>query len=146
MADKFSPQAIENLDPDMRRLVRMARKARSRAYAPYSKYLVGCVVIDSKGGVHSGCNVENSSYSVSICAERTALAKMVSRGIRDCRKIIVVTSSEEPSFPCGICRQMIQELGPRSVIYAVNRRGSLYCEIPFSELYPLAFSKEKLTR
>ena len=135
---------IEEMDKQMQKLVRLTMRARRKAYAPYSKFLVGCVLVDGKGRVHTGCNVENVSYSATICAERTAIGKMVSRGVRDCRVVIVVTSSEEPCFPCGVCLQVIHEFGRRAVVVAVNRRGTSYREAVISSLLPSAFVRENL--
>ena len=135
---------IENLTKSEQRLARLALRSRKRAYAPYSKYLVGCALEDSKGRVHSGCNVENASYSATLCAERVALFKMVSRGSRDCRTLVVAASSELPSFPCGQCLQVIVELAPSALVIAVNRRGSLFRQATVKELYPFAFSRELL--
>lgn len=135
---------IEDLDKKEMALVRAALRARKKAYAPYSQYPVGAVVVDSKGKLHSGCNVENASYPAGICAERTAIAKMVSRGGRQLRCVVVAASSEEPVFPCGICLQVIQEFGRNAQLIAVNRRGTVYQKAAVSNLFPFAFSPEKL--
>jgi cytidine deaminase len=139
-----SRKPIEALDRDLQRLVRMARQVRKRAYAPYSKFLVGCAILDASGGLHTGCNVENASYGAGICAERAAIVKMVSRGHRDARYVVVATSAEEPVFPCGVCLQVLQELARSAIIVAVNRRGTLFSQARLSELYPAAFSREQL--
>lgn len=136
---------VENLDNATLKLVRLAMRARKRAYAPYSKYRVGCALRDDKGKLFTGCNVETANYSGTVCAERTALVKMVSRGGKRCRRIVVVTSSEVPAFPCGECLQMINELGRDSTVFAVNHRGTIYREASLQELFPYAFSKEMLT-
>lgn len=138
------PLPIEDLQKGLRRLVRLALQARKRAYAPYSGFHVGCAIQDTKGRVHTGCNVENASYPAAICAERSAIVKMVSRGSREARWIVVVTSSEQPCFPCGVCLQVISELGRNSIILAVNGTGTLFQTARFSDLYPQAFSKEFL--
>ena len=135
---------IENLDKRLHPLVRKAISVRKRAHAPYSKYLVGAAIGDGKGKIHSGCNVENASYGASICAERAAVGKMVSRGSKDIRVIVVVASSDDPVFPCGMCLQVIQEFGPRARVIALNSRGTIYREAMMSELFPSAFSPEKL--
>lgn len=135
---------IESLDKRLYPLVRKAVAVRKRAYAPYSKYLVGVALVDSKGKIHSGCNFENASYGASICAERAAIGKMVSRGSRELRTIVVVASSDEPVFPCGLCLQVIREFGPRARVIALNSRATVYQESTLSELFPSAFSPEKL--
>jgi cytidine deaminase len=139
---KFEP--IENLDKRHLRLLKHALAARKRAYAPYSKYLVGCAIQDNKGKIHTGCNVENASYGASVCAERVAIGKMVSRSSREITRLVVVTSSEDPVFPCGLCLQVIAEFGKKAKIIAVNRRGTLFQLVPFEALFPQAFSPEKL--
>lgn len=136
---------IEDLDATSLNLVRLAVKAKKRAYAPYSKYNVGAVIKDAKGKIYSGCNVENASYPASICAERTAITKMVSKGGKQVKTVVVAASSEEPVFPCGMCLQVIQEFGRDARVIAVNRRGTLYLEAKMSELFPFAFSPDKLS-
>jgi len=136
---------VAKMDVVSRKLILRALKARSRAYAPYSHYLVGCALEDEQGKVHTGCNVETANYAGTICAERTALAKMVSRGGKECVRIVIVTSSEVPAFPCGECLQMIQELGSKCEVLAVDIHGKKYRAAYFRELMPYAFSKEMLT-
>lgn len=136
---------VGKLDRDSRNLIARALKVRARAHAPYSSFLVGCALEDERGKIHTGCNVETASYSGTICAERAALVKMVSRGGKECRRIVVVTSSDVPAFPCGFCLQMIQELGSESEVIAVDIHGKKYRAAYFRELMPYAFSKEMLT-
>lgn len=135
---------IEELAPKMKRLVRLALKARKRAYAPYSKYLVGAVVVDGRGKVFSGCNVENANYAGTICAEHVAVAKMVSWGSREIRRVVLVTSSDEPVFPCGFCRQILSEFGPSSEITTVNRRATVFSQTTLENLLPGRFSRKSL--
>ena len=106
-----TPEAISKLSIKEKRLVKEALKAKGRAYAPYSNYLVGSALIDENGSIFSGCNVENASYPAGLCAERTAIVKMVSEGGRKIKLLVVAASSEEPVFPCGMCLQVIQEFG-----------------------------------
>ena len=137
-------RAVETLDKTTRRLIRYALKSRKKAYAPYSKYRVGCAVLSVSGKVHTGCNVENASYSLAICAERVALAKMVTRGERAFRRIVVATSSEDPVFPCGACLQCLVEFGAEALVFAVNSRGTLFKEAKVKDLFPQFFSKRQL--
>jgi cytidine deaminase len=111
-------------DRDLGQLLDAARTASSRAYAPYSGYHVGAAVLTASGAVYTGCNVENATYGATLCAERVALAKMVSEGARDPVALAIFTSSEPLAMPCGICRQAMVELaeeltivvgGPQSV-------------------------------
>ncbi len=135
---------IEDLDKSSLKLVKLALQARKKAHAPYSNYFVGSAILDNKGKLHTGCNVENASYPASICAERVAIGKMVSRGGKQIKKIIVAASSDEPVFPCGMCLQVIQEFGKKCEVIALNRRGTAFRKATFQELFPFAFSIEKL--
>lgn len=90
-------------------LIDMAYEAEKMAYAPYSKFSVGAALLTDNGKVYTGCNVENSSFGASICAERTAALKAVSEGSRRFKAIAIVSSSEEYTYPCGICRQFLSE-------------------------------------
>jgi len=93
-------------------LVTAARAARRRAHAPYSRFAVGAAVRDERGRVHVGCNVENASYGLTICAERNAVAAAVAAGAKSLRAIAVVTRERHPpATPCGACRQVLAELG-----------------------------------
>ncbi len=101
-------------------LVRAARAARRRAYAPYSHFSVGAAVLSSSGAVVVGCNVENASFGLSICAERAAIHRAVAEGHRRLRAVAVV-AGPGGSMPCGACRQVMQEFGVRDVIIAGSR-------------------------
>lgn len=90
-------------------LVSEAKAARANAYAPYSKYRVGAAVLSTSGRVYRGCNVENASYGLTLCAERSAIAQMIAAGDRELAALAVVTEGPEPGPPCGLCRQMIAE-------------------------------------
>ena len=135
---------IEDLDKGTRRLVRLALKARKRAYAPYSKYTVGCAILDNRNKIHTGCNIETDSFLATVCAERVAILKMLSRGGRECRKVVVVTEFENPTFPCGVCRQVIYEFGKRAIIYAVGGRGTVFQRSDIGELFPYSYAVEDL--
>lgn len=90
-------------------LVEIAYEAEKNAYAPYSKFSVGAALLTEDNKVYTGCNVENSSFGASVCAERTAALKAVSEGDRRFKAIAIVSSSEEYTYPCGICRQFLSE-------------------------------------
>lgn len=92
-------------------LVAAARAVRRRAHAPYSKFAVGAAVLDERGRVSVGCNLENASYGLTVCAERNAIAAAVAAGARRIRAVAVATGASPPASPCGACRQVIAELG-----------------------------------
>src|SRR5262247_1966279 len=94
-----------------------------RAYAPYSGFRVGAALLGTDGSITEGCNVENAAYPVGICAERTALAGAVARGIRGFEAIVVATEATEPTPPCGMCRQMLEEFAPHLLVVSVTRDG-----------------------
>jgi len=137
---------IEDLPKSILRLVKKAQAARKKAYAPYSKFLVGAVLLDGEKRIHSGCNVENVSYSATVCAERVAVGKMISRGSRQISAVVVLTSSDEPCFPCGVCLQVLHEFGKDAKVFAVNRRATVYSESTISELLPSGFEQRHLSR
>lgn len=111
--------------PSAAELVEMAAAARLRAYCPYSGYAVGAAVLAGPPwAVFAGCNIENSAYSETICAERVALAKAVSEGRRDLRAIAVVGGGPEPPTPCGACLQVLAELAPEAQVYLAVPGGS----------------------
>lgn len=100
-------------------LLAHARAARERAYAPYSRFAVGSAVVGGSGRVYTGCNVENASFSHTVCAERVAVFKAISEGETSITAVAVVTDTSPPASPCGACRQVMHEFGPRArVIYA----------------------------
>lgn len=103
------------------RLVSAAAAARSRAYAPYSKFRVGAAVLAEDGTIFTGANVENAAYPLSHCAERVAVHKAVSDGHRRLLAVAVVADGEQPAMPCGACRQVMAEFGVRRVIVATPR-------------------------
>ncbi len=100
-----------------------ARQAMTRAYAPYSNFRVGAALVCENGQVAVGCNVENSSYPAGICAERSALAAAVSAGQRRFSAIVVATEADEPTPPCGVCRQALVEFAPSLEVVSVTARG-----------------------
>lgn len=126
------------------RLLLEAKKVQSYAYAPYSSFQVGAALLTEKGKIFAGCNIENASYSLTICAERNALFKAISEGERNFSALLVIGDSEEPISPCGACRQVIVEFCDESMpVYLTNLKGDLL-ETTVGKLLPGAFSKEDL--
>jgi cytidine deaminase len=138
------------LRADIERLVAAATAARSRAYAPYSRYRVGAALLTKVGHVYAGCNVENSTFGATICAERSAIAAMVAAGDRDPLVCVVVTAGPKPGSPCGICRQVLSEFAPdmKVVMIAQDARGKelARADARLAALLPLAFRLEKGSR
>lgn len=122
-------------------LVAQALAARQRAYAPYSHYAVGAAVLAADGSVILGCNVENAAYPATICAERVALTSAVAQDKRDLVAIAVAT--ENGGSPCGACRQVMAELGPRMTVYITNAAGD-YRTTTVRDLLPDWFTGEDL--
>jgi cytidine deaminase len=123
------------------KLVEMALEARHMAYAPYSGYLVGAALLCADGVVIKGCNVENASYGATICAERVALTAAIAQGKRDFLAIAVAT--ENGGSPCGICRQVMAELGPDMQVYISNSNGE-FRSTTVARLLPDSFLPEHL--
>lgn len=116
-----------------------AKKALNKAYAPYSNYKVGAALITASGKIYTGCNVENSSYGASICAERVALTKAISEGHTDIVALAVaLAGDDEVPSPCGICRQFIFEFGD-SIIMVLGKDRNHLKRYTISELLPMGF-------
>ena len=126
-----------------RELIDAAVKAKEFSYSPYSNFRVGAAVLDNNGNIYSGCNIENASYGASNCAERTAIFKGVSEGVKEIRAIAVSADEEDFTYPCGICRQVIREFGNKIDVMIINKNGEIQ-ESTIQELLPNSFSKEDL--
>jgi cytidine deaminase len=118
-------------------LIEAAKAVRDNAYAPYSDYAVGAALLTVDGEIHTGCNVENASLGISLCAERNAVAAAVASGACKFRAIAVVTRSTPPAAPCGACRQVLAEFGDFPVILA-NSAGDRH-QTTVSRLLPRPF-------
>ena len=127
----------------MQRVMQAAREASGMAYAPYSNFHVGAAILTEGGAVHAGCNVENASYGLGICAERNAAASMAMAGgsDREIRFVAVSSPNAAPCFPCGACRQVLREFGCKAVV--VEEGGDLR-SYPFDEILPHSFGPEVL--
>lgn len=123
-------------------LISAARTAQARAYAPYSNFRVGAALESHDGAVFSGCNVENASYGLTICAERAAVSAAVSAGVTRFKRAVVVSDVDPPAAPCGACRQVLAEFGLDLPIDGVGSRATVRWRL--SELLPSAFGPEQL--
>ena len=123
---------------DNANLIKLAQKAEKNAYAPYSNFKVGAALLCKSGNVYTGCNVENSSYGASNCAERTAVFKAISEGKREFIKIAIVSSGGDFTYPCGICRQVLSEFMPNGSIVLFSKEQGIK-EFTLNELLPYAF-------
>lgn len=123
-------------------VVAAATAAQAQAYAPYSKFRVGAALEAEDGRVFTGCNVENASYGLTICAERMAVGAAVVAGARRFRRVVVVTDSDPPASPCGACRQVLGEFGLDLEVLSQGPRGSRRWRL--GELLPAHFGSEAL--
>lgn len=125
-------------------LTKIANDMLEMAYVPYSKFPVGAALLTKDGKIFSGCNIENASYSLTNCAERTAIFKAVSEGIRDFEKLIVTANTTGPVSPCGACRQVIAEFcKPGMPVILTNITGDVF-ETTVDELLPGAFTEKDM--
>jgi cytidine deaminase len=129
---------------DLAHVIEAAREASGRAYAPYSGFRVGAAILTRGGAVHAGCNVENASYGLTTCAECNATAAMLlaASDDRNIRLIVIVSPDSAPCFPCGACRQVLNEFGCEEVI-VLEASGDPRC-YPLKTLLPHAFGPESL--
>lgn len=128
--------------PNFDRLREAAELGRERAYAPHSHYQVGAAILGVDGVVYHGCNIENDTYGLTICAERVALAKMVSEGCQQVVAVVVIT--KDGGTPCGLCRQMLVQFAPEPsqvAIWCLDDQGNV-SEYTLSELLPHEFRLE----
>lgn len=120
------------------KLIELAKEAKTHSYSPYSKFRVGAALLTSDNKVYTGCNIENSSYSATNCAERTAIFKAVSEGSKEFKKIAIVSDSTDFTFPCGICRQVMSEFMPNGEVILSNLNNIIKI-YKVNELIPNSF-------
>ncbi|WP_210469017.1 cytidine deaminase [Sporosarcina sp. 6E9] len=126
------------------KLIIESKTAREKAYVPYSKFPVGAALLGENGIIYQGCNIENSSFGLSNCAERTAFFKAISEGVHSFKALAVTGDTEGPISPCGACRQVIAEFCEGEMpVYLTNLKGDVM-ETTVAELLPGAFTKEDL--
>ena len=136
-------KAAEAAPPDLTALTRLARAARKHAFAPYSKFKVGAALLYRDGSIVTGCNIENATYGLTVCAERVAMFKALSDGHRRFTRIAIVADTEAPTPPCGACRQILWEFGGDLQIVLAN----LHAETgrhALKDLLPLPFDARLL--
>jgi cytidine deaminase len=126
-----------------RRLEKAARTAARASYSPYSKFPVGAAIVCGSGKVFTGCNVENASYGLCNCAERTAIFAAAATGERIVKAVVVYTPTPTPSSPCGACRQVINEFGPDAIVISVCD-GPDRIDTTLDALLPSAFGPKNL--
>ncbi|ETP71606.1 cytidine deaminase, homotetrameric [Lachnospiraceae bacterium JC7] len=136
-------------EKDLKKLIEKALDMRNSSYAPYSHYKVGAALEASDGQIFSGCNVENSSYGATNCAERTAFFKAVSEGVHDFRRIVITGGPDDGELqyatPCGICRQVMREFcNPESFEIILAKSTEDYRVYTLAQLLPESFGPENL--
>lgn len=120
-------------------LIELSEKVQKNAYAPYSHFYVGAALLCADGTVYTGCNIENSTYGATNCAERTAVFKAVSEGRREFTAIAITSSGGGLTFPCGICRQVLAEFSPEIKIILKDKNGEISA-FSIGKLLPHSFS------
>jgi cytidine deaminase len=133
--NRMDPQ--EEVTPE--KLIEKALEAQRYAYVPYSEFHVGAAVLADNGRIYTGCNIENSSYGATICAERTAIGKAVSEGARQILAIAITSDSEVYTMPCGICRQVMSEFCSSDMPLYLSDRDGRFQQFKFSEILPHCF-------
>ena len=128
---------------EFKKLIKEAEKARKRAYTPYSKFQVGAAVLCADGKIFTGCNIENASFGLAVCAERVAIFKAISEGSTKFEAIAVISDTDKPCSPCGACRQVISEFGKDIPLIMANLKGDFKIK-KIKELLPEAFGKNDL--
>ena len=119
-------------------LMQKAIEMLDRAYIPYSHFPVGAALECEDGTVYTGCNIENSSFGLTICAERTAMGKAISEGHRDFVRIVIAGRSSDYCYPCGMCRQFMKEFAPEMQVICLNGKGEAL-ELTLRDLLPYGF-------
>lgn len=121
------------------KLIEEATKARENAYVPYSSFKVGAALLANSGKIYSGCNIENSSFSLTCCAERTAIFKAISEGEKNFQAMAVIADSKDAVSPCGACRQVMAEFFTEDVTIYLTNLTEKTKEITVAELLPYSF-------
>ncbi len=125
------------------KLIDQAKEARLKAYVPYSNFAVGSALMTENGTIFSGCNIENVSLGITICAERVTIYKAISNGFKSFKAIAIVGDTEEPCSPCGACRQVMIEFSPNMEVIMTNLQNMIEI-VKAKDLLPFAFKGKKL--
>lgn len=137
-------QNNSNITPAIDEILKLATSAQKKAYAPYSQFKVGACIRADNGKYYQGCNIENASYSLTLCAETSAIAAMIADGAKEILEIAIIGSSDQTCSPCGACRQRIREFANEHLpVHMFNQHGKGK-SMPFAELLPESFGPEFL--
>ncbi|BCS80798.1 cytidine deaminase [Anaerocellum diazotrophicum] len=134
---------LDKVDDTIIYFLTLAQEAQKRAYAPYSRFRVGAVAVGKSNKAYTGCNIENASYPLSMCAERVALFKAISEGESEIKALYIIGPENGPISPCGACRQVIFELAKDAIIYLSNHDLTKIVETNIKELLPYGFGLQK---
>ncbi|MFT7668660.1 MAG: cytidine deaminase [Planctomycetota bacterium] len=134
---------LDALPIDREVLLDAARAALANAHSPYSGVRVGATLVDTEGRLYSGCNVENASYGLTICAERNAIGRAVAEGASQLVAVVIATNLEKLLMPCGACRQVLSEFAPNLIVLCAGMDGNWMAR-GLEELLPDAFAPEDL--
>ena len=126
-----------------RKLIEMANEVMANSYSPYSRFKSGAAVECADGSIFTGCNIENAAFGTTMCAEATAIAAAITAGRRGFRRIAIISESSAYSFPCGACRQLLNEFSPELEVLCARADGR-YVSYPLSSLLPMAFGKDQI--
>lgn len=126
-----------------RKLIDMATTAMENSYSPYSRFKTGAALECADGSIYTGCLIENAAFGATICAEATAVASAVSAGKRSFRRIAIISESNAYSFPCGACRQLLNEFSPELEVLSARSDGR-YVSYPLTTLLPMPFGMEHI--
>ena len=135
------------MDKDLKeKMFKAAVEAKKNAYVPYSKFPLGAAVLTEDGSIYSGANIENASYSLTNCAERSAIFNAVSQGERKIEALLIVSSTEDPVTPCGACRQVIEEFADGEIDVIMMTEDGKELSMTSTELLPGAFSESSMEK
>ncbi|MFW6237767.1 MAG: cytidine deaminase [Halanaerobiales bacterium] len=132
-------------DKTLQRMKEIARMVKEKAYVPYSHFSLGAALLTAGNNIYGGCNIENASYGLTICAERAAIFKAITAGERDFLALLLLSDMEEPVTPCGACRQVLAEFDPEGNMKIILcSQGEKEIQLSLEELFPLSFNKGDL--